>query len=152
MVLLAKDKHESDSRSRIQAIGWHKISPIWTNMFMHLNKGMQVVIKSNSVGNLILFVLEQLIYTRISFWQSASYIILQLKPVGSLSCHILGGVVVFQFDIIAITPDYTFHPLHNSIRERKRLKYEAVLTCNYKIPAPIKQKLRNYTYLGINQD
>ena len=32
--------------------------------FMHFNKGMKVVIKSNSVGSLILFVLEQLIDTK----------------------------------------------------------------------------------------
>jgi len=57
-VQLARGKHESNSRSRIQAIGRHKISPIWTNMFMHFNKGMQVVIKSNSLHILILFFLE----------------------------------------------------------------------------------------------
>jgi len=47
------------------------------------------------MGILILFVLEQLIYARISLWQSSSYIILHPKPVGSRSCPILGGVAVF---------------------------------------------------------
>jgi len=52
-------------------------------------------IKSNSMGILILFVLELLIYTRINLWQSAPFIILQPKPVGSLSCHSLVVAVVF---------------------------------------------------------
>jgi len=48
-------------------------------------------------------------------------------------------------------PDDIFDPLDDSIRERKWLKYEAVLTYNYKIPAPIIQKLINYTYLATSK-
>jgi len=35
-----------------------------------------------------------------------------------------GGVVVFPFDVIASMAGCKFHPPANSIRDRKRLKYE----------------------------
>jgi len=90
-------------------MGRHKIPPIWTNMFMHLHKGLQVVMKSNSMGILILFVLESLIYTRISLSQGASYIVLQPQPVGSFSCHILVDVVVFPVWCYCYHAGYVFH-------------------------------------------
>ena len=48
-------------------------------------------------------------------------------------------------------PGYIFHPPANSIRQRKSLKHEAVLAYSYKRPAPIIQKLKNYTYLISNK-
>jgi len=52
----------------------------------------------------------------------------------------------FQFDVIVSMLGYIFHPPANSIRERKRLKYEgsAYLQQN----CPIIWKLRNYTHLA----
>jgi len=55
---------------------------------MHFYRGMQVVIESNSLESVTLFVLELFIYTRISFWQSASWNILRVRFVGSHFCHI----------------------------------------------------------------
>jgi len=42
----------------------------------------------------------------------------------SLLSHFGGRSCFFQLDLIASMPSYIFHPPTNSIRERKRLKYE----------------------------
>ena len=56
-----------DNPDRLPGKGQLEIFPIWTNMLIHLKKGMQVAIQWNSTENFILFVLEKLIYTRIIF-------------------------------------------------------------------------------------